>query len=485
MTWKAPLADSDVLTLLMDHFPGLLFVKDEQYRILAANERFLSLYPEEQRDHVIGTTTLEDYPEDQRALFLAEDLKALTSGESEVVERIDFPGGDTRTVLTKKVGKTGVDGRRYLIGAAVDITELEETRSEAAQLWDLIDHTSAEIFIVDEQTLRVIRMSNGARKNLGLAEDPGQAIDFPSILAPGLLERFLELRGAMADAPGEQHAISGAHVRLDGSQYEVETQVLRGRLSSADVIVVVAQDVHEANHQRRTLSRQNDALTEFAYRVSHDLRSPVVSSAALVDIAMEMLAAGHSKQAQEVLLRASQVLTQAEKLAEDLLTLTRIEQLDTHAQQVSLVEMVATSVERNRKLYGGELLQFRFDLGQVDQITTDPQRLVWVIDNLLSNAIKYRDLSMETSWVRISASRKGDLLELRCEDNGLGIEPDYQSKLFSMFQRFHARMAPGSGLGLFMVGRTATMLGGEARFEAADSGARFIITVSERAERWS
>lgn len=485
MTWKAPLADSDVLTLLMDHFPGLLFVKDEQYRILAANERFLSLYPEEQREHVIGTTTLEDYPEDQRALFLAEDLKALTQGESEVVEKIDFPGGDTRTVLTKKVGKTGVDGRRYLIGAAVDITELEETRSEATQLWDLIDHTSAEIFIVDDKTLRVIRMSNGARKHLGLGDEDGQTIDFPSILAPELRERFLEVREAMSEQPSEQHALSGAHVRVDGSLYEVETQVLRGRLSSADVIVVVAQDVHEANHQRRTLSRQNDALTEFAYRVSHDLRSPVVSSVALVDLAMEMLAAGDTQQAQEILRRASQVLTQAEKLAEDLLTLTRIEQLDCQAKQVSLVELVAESVERNRTLYGGDLVQFQVDLGQVDQVNTDPQRLVWIVDNLLSNAIKYRDHSEKSSWVRISACRNGDLLEIRCEDNGLGIEPAYQDKLFTMFQRFHARVAPGSGLGLFMVSRTATMLGGEARFEAADSGARFIITVSERAERWS
>ena len=483
MAWTAPLSDSDVLTLLMDHFPGFLFVKDEEYRILAANERFLSIYPEEQRGSVIGTTTLEAYSEDQRTLFLAEDLKALTIGESEVVEQIDFPDGRTRTVLTKKVGKTGSDGERYLIGASVDITELEETRSEAAQLWELLDHTTAEIFIIDEKTLRVLRMSTGARKNLGLPEGYGE-LDFKSCLTPALLERFLLIRKSLALEPGVRHSISGAHQRVDGSEYEVEAQVLRGHVSSTDVIVVVALDVHEANEQRRTLSRQNDALTEFAYRVSHDLRAPVVSSVALVDLAVELVDAGNAQQARELLVRASQVLTQAEKLAEDLLMLTRIEQLSPQAESASLEALVAESIERNRKLHG-DIVDFQVDLAGVDAVTTDPKRLIWIVDNLLSNAIKYRDRSNDKCWVRVTASRDGEHLELRCQDNGLGVDLEYQPRLFNMFQRFHARVADGSGLGLFMVRRTANMLGGEARFEPSELGACFIITVSERIERWS
>ena len=484
MDWTAPLADSDVLALLMDHFPGLLFVKDEQYRIVAANGRFLSLYPKEHRDKVIGTTTLEDYSPEQRNLFLAEDRKALNSGYSEVVERIDFPGGQTRTVLTKKVGKTGTDGRRYLIGASVDITELEEKRSEAAQLWELIDHTSAEIFIVDEETLCVLRMSSGARKNLGLEEQPASDVHYSACLSPELLERFLKIRRTLSERSDVQH-MRGAHVRVDGSKYEVEAQVLRGRLSSSEVMVVVAQDVHNANQQRRTLSRQNDSLTEFAYRVSHDLRSPVVSGLALVELATEVLDGGDSQQAREILVRASQVLRQAEKLAEDLLMLTRIEQLNANAQSVSLADLVAKSIERNQVLYGDGLLSFQVELGHLDQVTTDPQRLQWIVDNLLSNAIKYRDPSQELSWVRVTASRQGEHVVLQCEDNGLGVALEHQPKLFGMFQRFHARVADGSGLGLFMVSRTASSLGGEARFESCKSGARFVIALSERVERWT
>ncbi|MFT5583735.1 MAG: signal transduction histidine kinase [Cognaticolwellia sp.] len=539
MPWKSPLADSDVLTLMMDYFPDLLFVKDDEYRILAANERFLSLYPPDQRDQGIGTTTLEAYSEEQRDLFLVEDLKALTAGESGVVERIDFPGGQTRAVLTKKVGKTGIssvrrddpwkgpaecdsarrenegmrkhfedeersrgvraqashvvslpdrgciDGQRYLIAAAVDITELEESRGEAAQLWELIEHTSAEIFIVDAQTLGVLRMSGGAVENLGLSEQSSQGISFRECLDPALLEVFLAIRGELSADPGGRHAMSGRHLRQDGSHYEVRAQVLSGRLAATNVIVVVVQDVTDDNERQRTLTRQNDALNEFAYRISHDLRVPVVSGIALIGLAEEMLVAGNTVQACELLGRTTEVLTQAEKLAADLLTLTRIEQLDLKIDKVSLLGLVEESISRDGVLYDLDGLEFRVELGDVESLVTSSERLRSILDNLVSNTLEYRDSAQEKSWVRISARRDVDVAEVRVQDNGLGIEAAYRDKLFGMFQRFHARVAPGAGLGLFMVSRTAERLGGAARFEPAEPGACFIITLSERADRWN
>ncbi len=485
MTWQAPLDDSDVLALLLEHFPGLLFVKDAQSRIVAANERFLSLYPPEQRPHVIGTTTVESYPKEQREVFLAEDAKALTEGASEVVETVDFPNGECRTFLTRKMGQTGLDGKRYLIATSADITELEQSRSEASQLWELLHHSAAEIYILDATTLAAIRLSAGALKNLGIESGQEAGIPFETWLDEPTRALFQDVLSALhADANATQE-LSGQHRRVDGSRYEVNSQVLTGKLAAGDVIMIIARDVTRFTQQQRKLERQNEALNEFAYRVSHDLRSPVVSSIALLDIVQLMLSEGNTEQALDVLARAKRALGQAESLASDLLHLTRLENQVSTASEVDLTALIQECIERVHNVYGEGLIDIRVDLGEIDTIVTEEKRMAWVIENMLSNATKYRDPEAEQSWVEMKVRRNDGILELSFTDNGLGIDATRRSKVFQMFQRFHARAAMGAGLGLYMVRLTANRLGGNATYEPTSTGSRFTITVSERTQSWN
>merc|ERR1711991_295002 len=72
------------LQLVQDVMPDLIFVKDENFRIVRANQAFLELYPEEIRDSVLGTTTVESYDEEEAEAFLKQDQIALTEGYSEI-----------------------------------------------------------------------------------------------------------------------------------------------------------------------------------------------------------------------------------------------------------------------------------------------------------------------------------------------------------------------------------------------------------------
>ncbi len=117
--------------LIFDNMPQYLLVKDEAYRIITANTNFLSLYPESVRDSVIGSTTIEQYSEDERARFLQEDRKAFESGYSEIEEAITFPNGERRVLWTKKIRFEGADGRPYLLGVATDITRRKQAEAEA------------------------------------------------------------------------------------------------------------------------------------------------------------------------------------------------------------------------------------------------------------------------------------------------------------------------------------------------------------------
>nr|WP_247684672.1 PAS domain-containing sensor histidine kinase [Pseudoalteromonas luteoviolacea] len=120
------LFDAEFLDLVIESVPNYLFVKDTQFRIVRANQTFLSLYPESYRDKVIGSTTIEDYDPEEAKEFLEKDREAFVSGYSETVERIQFPNGDSRILFTQKKKFTDEHDQDYILGIATDVTERED-----------------------------------------------------------------------------------------------------------------------------------------------------------------------------------------------------------------------------------------------------------------------------------------------------------------------------------------------------------------------
>ncbi|WP_081310383.1 PAS domain-containing protein [Pseudoalteromonas luteoviolacea] len=120
------LFDAEFLDLVIESVPNYLFVKDTQFRIVRANQTFLSLYPESYRDKVIGSTTIEDYDPEEAKEFLEKDREAFASGYSETVERIQFPNGDSRILFTQKKKFTDEHDQDYILGIATDVTERED-----------------------------------------------------------------------------------------------------------------------------------------------------------------------------------------------------------------------------------------------------------------------------------------------------------------------------------------------------------------------
>lgn len=124
------LRSSQSLKLILDNIPDLIFIKDNNYTIVEANEYFLNMYPKDVRDKVIGTTTLENYDEEQMLAFTKNDREALDHGYNETIENVDFPNGDRKTLFTKKVGYTNYNNERFLLGISRDITDIKQAQEE-------------------------------------------------------------------------------------------------------------------------------------------------------------------------------------------------------------------------------------------------------------------------------------------------------------------------------------------------------------------
>ena len=134
---SAPLVlpdDEGLLEFILDYGPNLVFIKDEESRIVYANKAFLALYPPDRRDTIIGTTTVENFPPEEADLFLSEDRRALREGRTELVEDITDWKAQTHTLLTRKMVFQTPGGERRLVCISTNIDTLARRERRIVRL---------------------------------------------------------------------------------------------------------------------------------------------------------------------------------------------------------------------------------------------------------------------------------------------------------------------------------------------------------------
>ncbi|WP_333820133.1 sensor histidine kinase [Ohtaekwangia sp.] len=93
------------------------------------------------------------------------------------------------------------------------------------------------------------------------------------------------------------------------------------------------------------------------------------------------------------------------------------------------------------------------------ELLSDRVRVQTIVTNILSNAIKYMDLQKQNPFIKIATQITEEVCDIRVEDNGTGISPAYQEKIFDLFFRA-SDQAQGTGHGLFIVKDTIDWLKG-------------------------
>lgn len=228
------------------------------------------------------------------------------------------------------------------------------------------------------------------------------------------------------------------------------------------------------------LENANSELEEFAYRTSHDLRSPITSSMGLLDVLKKMIESGQPEKALLSLSHAHKSLATLKVLIDDILTLTKTKNIEEEPQEVDVSKLVNDSLESISYMDNFERLTIikNFDLN--DKVCLKRMRLKLVIENLISNAVKYQDLNKDHSFVKIFTESDDDYFIVKVEDNGLGIPSNLQEQIFSMFKRFHPQTSYGSGLGLYMIKKSADIIKGEISFTDTGNGSLFILKAPKR-----
>lgn len=246
-----------------------------------------------------------------------------------------------------------------------------------------------------------------------------------------------------------------------------------GRLCEALREFDDAAELREMVARNQALSERNSRLGHFVDSVAHDLRAPLVSIGGYSDLLRGRLSEGRTPMTEELLQRIDEAGTRMRALLEDLLRIARLDELSTAREPVSLREAAeraaAHHAERAAALdavveLGGSMPTVRAPRVYIDQ----------AMENLIGNALKY-GCPEPGMRVRVSAGVEGESVVLRVADDGPGVPADRRESVFQLFRRLH-NGGEGTGAGLFLVHRLATLLGGDASVEDGErGGAVFVV----------
>ncbi len=273
----------------------------------------------------------------------------------------------------------------------------------------------------------------------------------------------------------------------------------QARLMAARMSMNLVTLERQVEERTARLAQAYKELQNFAYIVSHDLRSPLVSIRGFVselrfdlekvfqavDILLPNLEKDQQKSLQ-VALRENipeamdfidTSTTKMDRLIRGILKLARLGHRSFQFEDLDLEEIVDQQLEN---------LSYPIEKGRVQielvrplpSLRSDRLALEQIIGNLLSNAVKFLRHD-QPGLIRISGESLGDQISLTITDNGRGIEPNDIDTIFDIFQRGGARDTPGEGMGLTFVKTLVQRLDGKVTCSSTPGeGAIFCVTLA-------
>ncbi len=237
----------------------------------------------------------------------------------------------------------------------------------------------------------------------------------------------------------------------------------------------VAQRTVELQRAVRELERSNQTLQEFASIAAHDLQTPLRAIRGFSDILRDAMHARPDAQTAEPLNHIIAAAVRMQALTSDLLAYAKATDLEASSVEVDLEEALEEAVSTLRDALaalGGSLSHD--PLPRVRAVRTE---MLLLLRNLVSNAIKFHGAA--APHIHVSAQLQGDAWRVTVADNGIGIDPKYQARIFEVFRRLHAQHRyPGTGIGLALVKRIVEQRGGSVGVDSAlGGGSRFWFTI--------
>ena len=439
--------------------------------------------------------TVEESTFEQKIVYIPEDL-AIRIYSSDISrlraahESLRSAGDDARTLARENqiLGEIGriisssLNINEVYSGFADQVRRLIDFDRLSISLVNLDDYTFTNAYILGEdvegrqvgdvvslegtvtsEAVRYKRSMIIQGDPMDLKEQYPNLLGFPSIILSPLIYRR-QLFGVLNARSTKVNAYTEEDAEILSRVASQITPAIANSLLYADIV-----------RTQGDLARSNSDLEQFAYAASHDLQEPLRTITAYLGLVKDRYAGDLDDTAQEFIEYAVDGAERMRTLINDLLEYSRVNVQEKPLESVSCddalnaaVRSLNQAIERN-----GAVIR----TSPLPVVTGDESQLHRLFQNLLSNALKFR--GDRNPVIQVWAELQGEEWIFSVQDNGIGIAPEFQEKVFGMFSRLHSRAQyEGTGVGLALCSKIAQRHGGRIWVESdVGKGATFRFNI--------
>ncbi len=341
--------------------------------------------------------------------------------------------------------------------------------------------------IVDVGTRTFLRVNKYLEKLTGYSEHELRRLTIGAITHPddraADLERFRKMMaGETLEEPSEKRYIrkNGEVVWVSATETIVTNVEGVPRLEIVVVSDITARKRAEAEveclrrklelkvaERSAELADKSSQLEAFTYTVAHDLRAPLRAINCYAEYVSEALPPLEDKRVANCLQRIKDATRRLDTLIRDLLAYTRIAEMELSVHPIAL----QLAVDDALRMLANEIDRCAAEVRvepPLPAVYGERTMLGHVVCHLLSNALKFVARG-KRPVVRVFAEENSDRVRLYIADNGIGIPPQHQDRMFRVFERLEAALChPGSGIGLALTKKVIERLGGSVGLSSVE-----------------
>ena len=499
----------NVLEQLVRNSGEGIWVIDKDGRTIFANPRLAEILARDLNE--FEGKSVPDFLSPSEVEKFREGMERRSQGVREDYE-LKFLKGDgtpiwlavSATPLFDENGEwSGAVGMIRDLSDTIEISRYLERALELGQsrafLDSLIENLPNMVFVKDAKDLRFVRFNKAGEELLG----------FPRTELIGKSDYdFFPAEQADFFVSKDRAVLAGRDI-VDISEEQIQTRFkgtrtlhtkkipVFGKDGAPEYLLGIAEDITEqkkAEQERLRITREQAAAEErerasreFLSIASHELKTPVTSLKIQLQMAARNLSTTGRLPTPEKLKKVLDLCTQQvdrlTRLIEDLLDVSHIQsgKISFRLEQINLSTLLSDIIERYREPLETANCEVRTNLENEVFAFVDRGRIEQVVVNLIANVLKYAP----GAPLNITLTKTEDQAQIEVTDNGPGIDPALEKRIFERFGRAtSSRNISGLGLGLFISQQIVTAHGGAIRVESQPgSGAKFSITLPLKCTR--
>jgi PAS domain S-box-containing protein len=443
-------------------------------------------------DHPVDDFLEMVHPHDREALkFFDQQLPLQDNPKSRAEFRVSIKSEERIFAITSRIFDFGAGGTPIYIGTLQDVTEAKKSArllQESEERFRTLAEVIPQIIFISDEIGQILYLNNKWFDYTGVDSKNWNTEIVYSKIHPEDVNRMMtswnyslenkkpfEIEYRLQSQAGEYRwFIARAVPLLDG-----QSKVLRWFGSSTDI-----HDQKRVSEQLREAKdaaiRADQMKSNFLANMSHEIRTPLGAILGFTDVlAEEHLSESERAEFLGIISRNGHTLS---RIVDDILDLSKVE-AGMLALENSMFEP-RQEIQETVSLFGEKARQKGLALNTVfknelpDRLNSDPTRFRQILGNLVSNAIKFT----ERGFVRIEVQIRGNDLEVRVCDSGIGIDSSHIAQLFKPFMQADESMNRrfgGTGLGLHLSRKLAEAMGGSLCIESSveNRGSVFLLKI--------